>query len=88
MNWRLAPTCNPGETMTDMPYAVYPAGLSIALQGASALGVPLYITETGIADAGDARRALMVDSYMAEVRRWTLCLMRHPKQSRLYMAEV
>ena len=68
VSWRLSPTCNPGEVMTDMPYVIYPAGLSLALRGAGALGVPLYITETGIADAGDARRALLIDAYMAEVR--------------------
>lgn len=69
ISWRLSPTCNPGEVMTDMPYVIYPAGLSLALQGAGALGVPLYITETGIADAGDTRRALLIDAYMAEVEK-------------------
>jgi hypothetical protein len=31
--------------------------------------MPIYITETGIADRSDANRALMIDEYMRAVRR-------------------
>jgi hypothetical protein len=33
----------------------------------SRLGVPMYITETGVADAGDERRPVMIQTYMEQV---------------------
>ena len=32
------------------------------------LGVPIYITETGIADAKGDRRAIFLDTYVPQVR--------------------
>ena len=34
----------------------------------SKYGIPMYITETGIADIKDDRRAIMIDSYFKAVR--------------------
>ena len=45
----------------------YPAGLVPAVHHLSQLGVPLYITETGVADSGDERRPPMIESYMEQV---------------------
>lgn len=42
-------------------------GLMAAVQGMSRLGVPIYITETGVADVKDERRALMIDTYFKQV---------------------
>lgn len=67
VDWRLFPVPDKGETMTDMPYALHPEGLAVALKGVAVLGVPIYITETGVADKGDSIRPQMIQSYMSAV---------------------
>lgn len=69
MDWKLSPSCNEGEVMTDMPYALYAEGLLLAIHHLSKVGLPIYITETGVADTGDERRPLMIQSYMEQVER-------------------
>ncbi|PSC70754.1 glycoside hydrolase [Micractinium conductrix] len=69
MDWKLSPSCNHGETMTDMPYALYPEGLTLAVHHMSQLGVPIYITETGVADVGDERRPVLIDTYMQQIEK-------------------
>jgi len=54
----------PDETMTDMPWAIYPDGLYKAIKEVASLGVPLYITENGIADGKDDRRELFLRRYL------------------------
>ena len=68
LSWYLKPSCFPGEVMTDMYYPIYGEGLYKALTRAAAYGVPLYVTETGIADRRDVNRATMIDEYMQAVR--------------------
>ena len=46
-------SCYPGEVMTDMPYAIYPQGLYYAIRDVASIGLPIYITENGIADKED-----------------------------------
>jgi len=53
--------------MTDMPYSLYAEGLLVACHRIGTLGIPIYITETGVADAGDALRPQMIQSYMAAI---------------------
>lgn len=68
MDWKLQPSYSTGEIMTDMPYALWPAGLGIALDDIGAImgkDFPIYITETGAADNGDKVREQCVESYMA-----------------------
>ena len=61
-NWstfEVGGSCYPGEVMTDMPYAIYPKGLYDAIKDVAQIGVPIYITENGIADknnTNDTRR--------------------------------
>jgi beta-glucosidase len=50
-----------------MDYASYPEGLYRAIQRVSKLGVPIYITENGIADAKDDRRAQFISQYLYTV---------------------
>eukprot|EP00882_Tetradesmus_deserticola_P028626 GHRQ01031895.1.p1 GENE.GHRQ01031895.1~~GHRQ01031895.1.p1 ORF type:complete len:171 (+),score=85.58 GHRQ01031895.1:153-665(+) len=50
--------------MTDMYYPIYADGLYEALMQSSQYGIPIYITETGIADRSDKNRAIMIDKYM------------------------
>ena len=55
--------------MTDMPYTIYPEGFYRALQAVQQLGVPIYVTENGIADARDDRRALFITRYLYALQR-------------------
>ncbi len=59
----------PGEVKTDMDYSMYPEGLYRAIKTISELGVPIYITENGIADAKDDRRELFIRRYLYSVSR-------------------
>jgi beta-glucosidase len=53
-----------GDIMTDMDYAFYPEGIYRAVQTLSQFNVPIYVTENGIADAKDDRRALFISRYL------------------------
>lgn len=66
-DWKLSPATNPGEVMTDMPYALHAEGLFTACNSISELGIPIYITETGVADSGDTVRPQMIQSYMSAI---------------------
>lgn len=45
-----------GFPKTDMDWAIYPEGLLYAVKKISTIGVPMIITEVGLADADDSRR--------------------------------
>jgi len=59
----------PGQIMTDMPYTIYAEGLWRALHRLSEVGLPIYITENGIADATDDRRATWIRRYLYATKR-------------------
>ena len=59
----------PHEPMTDMNYPIYPEAIYRSIKRVSNLGVPIFITENGIADAKDDRRALYIDRYIRAVAR-------------------
>ncbi len=63
----LEPIAYPGETMTDMDYGMYPEGIYRAIKRISKIGVPIIITENGIADDKDDRRADFIDRYLYAV---------------------
>ncbi len=52
------------DIMTDMPYAIYGEGLYRSIKDISVLKLPIYITENGIADMKDDRRALFIKRYL------------------------
>jgi beta-glucosidase len=54
----------PGEVKTDMDYASYPEGFYRAIKTVSQFGLPIIITENGIADAKDDRRELFINQYL------------------------
>lgn len=58
-----------GQVLTDMPYTIYAEGLWRALHRIADVGLPIYITENGIADAQDDRRATWVRRYLFAARR-------------------
>lgn len=51
------------EVPTDMQYSIYPEGFYRAIMRIKQLGLPIYITENGIADAADDRRADYLRKY-------------------------
>ena len=55
------------DIMTDMPYTIYGEGLYRAIKDVSVLDVPIIITENGIADSKDNRRALFIKRYLYAV---------------------
>lgn len=57
-------SCYPGQVMTDMPYASYPEGFYNAIKSVCRLGLPVYITETGISDRFDNRRGEFIRQYL------------------------
>jgi len=52
------------DTMTDMPYAIYPEGLYRAINQAGKINKPIIVTENGIADSVDNRRSLFIERYI------------------------
>ena len=63
------PNLRAHQTPTDMPYAIYPEGFYRAIQRVSELGVPVVVTENGIADAQDDRRELWIRRYIYAMNR-------------------
>ncbi|MDF1548238.1 MAG: family 1 glycosylhydrolase [Bacteroidales bacterium] len=63
----LEPLPYPGERMTDMEYGLYPEGIYRAIKRIAKLNVPIYITENGVADSLDNRRAEFIDKYLYAV---------------------
>ena len=61
-------TCDNGELMTDMVWAIRPQSMYDAIKEASALNKPIYITENGFADAKDDRRPIGIVSYINAVK--------------------
>ncbi|KAG2497616.1 hypothetical protein HYH03_004360 [Edaphochlamys debaryana] len=68
-SWSLQSACRPGQRMTDMGYPLSAEGMYRCIKRCSTYGMPLYVTETGVADARDDQRAAMIQSYMAAVLR-------------------
>jgi beta-glucosidase len=63
------PTCEKGETLTDMVWAIRPHSMYEALKKIATLGVPIMITENGIPDAKDDRREKWIVGYMNALKR-------------------
>jgi len=58
-----------GATVNDLGWELYPAGLGEVLRRLAKRRKPIWITENGIADAADTRRAAFITSHLAEVAR-------------------
>ncbi len=71
INWKspAKPAYREGDIVTDMYYAAYPEGLYRAIAEMSELKVPVYITENGIADSRDDRRAQFIESYLIAMQK-------------------
>ncbi|MEW1590366.1 family 1 glycosylhydrolase [Micromonospora vinacea] len=55
----------PGTALTQMGWAVHPDGLREMLHRAAATGLPLYVTENGIATTEDAERVRYLTTHLA-----------------------
>ncbi len=55
------------EPRSDMGWAIRPDGIATVLRAASSVGVPIYITENGIADKDDVRRADFIIKHLRHV---------------------
>lgn len=58
-----------GLGLTDNGWEIVPDGLADALATAAAAGFPLLVTENGLADASDARRASFLEAHAAALER-------------------
>jgi beta-glucosidase len=59
-----------GAEVSDLGWEVYPQGLGLLLRTwAQRSGVPVYVTENGIADATDAKRGPFLVRHLAEIAR-------------------
>ncbi len=66
----IASVAREGETMTDMEYTIYPEGIYKALHHMAEIGLPIYVTENGIADKehkNDVRRKRWIREYLKAV---------------------
>jgi len=60
----------PGVEVSDLGWEVYPEGLGMIVRAwAQRSGVPVYITENGIADATDSRRGPFLVRHLAQLAR-------------------
>ena len=53
-----------GFPKSDMGWAIYPEGLYYAVKRISHIGVPMIITENGLADASDTQRGLFIRQHL------------------------
>jgi beta-glucosidase len=59
-----------GADTNDLGWEIYPEGLGqVVREWAKASGLPIYVTENGIADAKDAKRAGFITSHLREIAR-------------------
>jgi beta-glucosidase len=60
----------PGAPVSDLGWEIYPAGLgNVVRRWAKRSGLPIYITENGIADASDDKRGPFIRAHLAELAR-------------------
>src|SRR5262249_32882459 len=59
-----------GAPVSDLGWEIYPEGLfRVLTEWAPRAGVPIYITENGLADRTDEKRPGFISSHLAEVAR-------------------
>ncbi len=57
------------DTFTDLGWAIYPEGIYRAIKQVSVLGLPMVITENGLADSKDVHREQFFTRYLYAVRK-------------------
>lgn len=61
--------CTPTGPMSDYGWEIYPKGIHSCLMSLKRYGKPVYITENGIADAADGRRAAFIRDHLSYVHK-------------------
>ena len=56
-------------TCTDLGWEIYPAGMGDVIREAGRYKLPLYVTENGIADAKDRKRAKFISDHVRAMRK-------------------
>ena len=59
----------PGAPLTQMGWELHPEGLHAAITEAASTGLPVVVTENGIATADDAQRIAYLRDHLAQVKR-------------------
>lgn len=62
-------TKNENGIVSDMGWEIYPEGIYHVLMRLKKYGKPIYVTENGLADADDSRRAQFIENHLAMVSR-------------------
>jgi beta-glucosidase len=57
------------DQVSDLGWAVYPKGFGRVLRVAASYGLPLYVTENGIADREDRLRAAYIEGHLQELEK-------------------
>lgn len=65
LTWRPPFKKNDNREITDFGWEIYPEGLYHVLKGYAKLKKPMYITENGIADTTDAKRAEFIKRHLS-----------------------
>jgi beta-glucosidase len=60
---------NRNVSISDLGWEIYPEGLYRVLMGLKKYGLPIYVTENGIADARDAKRESFIVEHLAWMRK-------------------
>jgi beta-glucosidase/6-phospho-beta-glucosidase/beta-galactosidase len=58
---------NDGRPITDFGWDIYPEGLGAVLDETAAYGLPMLVTENGLADAADANRARFILEHLYQL---------------------
>jgi beta-glucosidase len=59
----------PMDKKTDLNWEIYPKGLYNTLIGLRKNNLPVYITENGLADAGDEKRDVFIKNHLIEIHK-------------------
>jgi len=59
----------PGAPLTQMGWELHPPGLHAAITEAASTGLPVVITENGIATADDAQRIAYLREHLGQIKR-------------------
>lgn len=62
--WGFIDTRSKNKEISDMGWGIYPKGIYYLLKKASKYKKPIYITENGLADAGDTKRAAFIKEHL------------------------
>ncbi len=60
---------NSNERISDMGWELYPEGIYHVLKNLEPYGLPVYVTESGLADADDSRRAWLIEETLKQVHK-------------------